>query len=181
MCLIGTSWTFRWIQYNRDQEAELDRRIAQYLEHNNSDEIARDDIRMLSFQAQLALAIMESQRQMMMGGYGHPDGENHAETGVSEEAKSAWKGFAYKELRDKQESRLSNSYGSLKEQSERSEDQPHCSICLGEYEEGENLFRLPCSHIYHVECINSWCSSHTRCPLCNYDLAAPSETAEEQC
>lgn len=181
ICLVGTSWTVRWIQYNRDQEAELDRRIANYLENNNNDnEIARDDIRMLSFQAQLALAIMESQRQMMMGGYGHPDGQNGLESGVSEDNKSRWQSFAYKELRDKQESRRS-SYGNVKqlEESENSEEEPHCSICLGEYEEGEALFKLPCTHVFHAECINSWCSSHSRCPLCNFDLAAQPK-AEEQ-
>jgi Ring finger domain len=130
----------------------------------------------------LALAIMESQRQMMMGGYGHPDGQG-ADAGVSDESKSRWLSFAYKELRDKQESRLSSSYGSLQQQdeSENSEDKPHCSICLGEYEEGEALFKLPCGHIFHAECINSWCSSHTRCPLCNLDLAAePPKTASAE-
>jgi hypothetical protein len=175
VCLVGTGWTARWIQYNLDQETELDRRIAQYLEHHNNDnETARDDIRMLSFQVQLALAIMESQRQMMVGRYGHRDGPS-ADAGVSDKQKTRWQSFAYKEMRDKHESRLSSSYVSLQqlqeETSESSEDKPHCSICLGEYEEGESLFKLPCGHIFHAECINSWCSSHTRCPLCNFDLA----------
>ena len=182
LCLVGTSWAARWIRYNRDQEEELDRRIAAYLENNNNGtngndsrhEVVRDDMRMLSFQAQLALAIMESQRQMMQGGYGHPDGDQQA-PGVSEQAKGLWKKFCYKAARDKVESRR-GSYGSVAQDDTTaplkiaSDEEPHCSICLGEYEEGEELVKLPCSHIYHDECIRSWTQHHIRCPLCNYDL-----------
>lgn len=173
LCLVGSSWTARWVRYNRDQEEELDRRIANYLQQSSDAETAgngRDDLRLLSFQAQLALAIMESQRQMMQGGgYGHSDGQTTP--GVSEEAQAKWKTFAYKASRDKKESRR-GSYGSVAqgEVVKQAEEEPHCSICLGEYEEGEELSKLPCTHIYHHECIASWCSNHTRCPLCNADL-----------
>jgi len=150
LCLVGTSWTARWIRYNRDQEEELDRRIASYLENNNAEnrnEVGRDDLRMLSFQAQLALAIMESQRQMMQGGYGNSEGSQSP--GVSEEAKAVWKKFSYKAARDKTESRR-GSYGSVAQEDNNkvgdglSDEEPHCSICLGEYEEGEELIKLPC-------------------------------------
>jgi Ring finger domain len=175
LCLVGSSWTARWVRYNRDQEEELDRRIANYLQNSSDAEngtSGRDDLRLLSFQAQLALAIMESQRQMMQGGgYGHSDGQTTP--GVSEEAQAKWKTFAYKASRDKKESRR-GSYGSVAqgEVVKPAEEEPHCSICLGEYEEGEELSKLPCAHIYHHECIASWCSNHTRCPLCNADLEA---------
>lgn len=66
ICLLGTSWLARWIRYNREQEDELDRRIAAHLAESPT--LDRHDLRMLSFQAQLALAIMESQRQMMAAG-----------------------------------------------------------------------------------------------------------------
>jgi Ring finger domain len=177
LCLVGSSWTARWVRYNRDQEEELDRRIANYLQNsdNGSGEVARDDLRMLSFQAQLALAIMESQRQMMQGGYGHPDADGQQTPGVSDEARSKWNKFTYKDSRDKKESRR-GSYGSVAQgdvvKPSSVDDEPHCSICLGEYEDGEDLSKLPCGHIYHNECIGSWCSNHTRCPLCNTDLEA---------
>jgi Ring finger domain len=173
LCLVGSSWTARWVRYNRDQEEELDRRIANYLQHSSDAEnggSGRDDLRLLSFQAQLALAIMESQRQMMQGGgYGHADSQTTP--GVSEESQAKWKTFAYKASRDKKESRR-GSYGSVAqgEVVKPAEEEPHCSICLGDYEEGEELAKLPCAHIYHHECIASWCSNHTRCPLCNADL-----------
>jgi len=46
----------------------------------------------------------------------------------------------------------------------------HCSICLGDYEEGETLCVLPCRHSYHDECLDHWITAHSKCPLCNYDL-----------
>lgn len=118
----------------------------------------------------------------MMAG-GRPDHPTPT-PGVSDTAKEQWELFAYKELRDKQppptSSDVPHSYGT-------GEEAPHCSICLGEYEEGEQLCRLPCSHVYHTDCINSWCSNHTRCPLCNVDLdgtansnSSESTSAEEQ-
>eukprot|EP00581_Thalassiosira_minuscula_P011994 CAMPEP_0183730424 /NCGR_PEP_ID=MMETSP0737-20130205/32779_1 /TAXON_ID=385413 /ORGANISM="Thalassiosira miniscula, Strain CCMP1093" /LENGTH=283 /DNA_ID=CAMNT_0025962915 /DNA_START=222 /DNA_END=1070 /DNA_ORIENTATION=+ len=33
---------------------------------------------------------------------------------------------------------------------------PLCSICLCEYELGEKVIQLPCDHIFHATCINSW-------------------------
>jgi hypothetical protein len=77
LCFVGTSWTARWISYNREREEELTRIMAtQGMTDDGSITIDRNEMRMLSFQAQLALAIMESQRQMMQGNYGHPDGSS---------------------------------------------------------------------------------------------------------
>lgn len=192
LCVMASSWTARWIRHNREQEEELDRRIANYIQNaengGNSEEGGRhDNLRMLSFQAQLALAIMESQRQMMQGGYGHPDGDGNQNPGVSDEARSKWKKFEYKALsRDQKESQQRGSYGSVtqgdvvaKPSSGSGDEEPHCSICLGEYEEGEELCTLPCGHVYHSDCIGSWCSNHTRCPLCNTDLEAAAVTETE--
>lgn len=169
LCLVGTSWTARWISYNREREEELDRRIANYLENSEpgTTEVDRNELRMLSFQAQLALAIMESQRQMMQGGYGHPDPP--AGNGVSDEAKARWVKFNFTEDAEQQKKA---GYGSVsqKEKDGLTDEAPHCSICLSEYEDGEELVKLPCKHLYHEECIGSWTSNHTRCPLCNFDL-----------
>lgn len=50
------------------------------------------------------------------------------------------------------------------------DDEPSCSICLCEYEKSEKIVALPCGHIFHEGCINSWVESHTKCPLCCFDL-----------
>jgi Ring finger domain len=172
LCLAGTSWTIRWMQYTREREQELGRQIASLVnsvdqESDGRITLDRSELRLLSFQAQLALAIMESQRQMMLGGYGHPDGDHPSTPGLSEEGKARWERFVY--------DAKSGDYGSLA-QKEGSEEGPHCSICLGEYENEEQLVKLPCFHVYHDECISSWTSSHTKCPLCNYEMEV---TADE--
>ncbi|XP_021725418.1 RING-H2 finger protein ATL52-like [Chenopodium quinoa] len=42
-----------------------------------------------------------------------------------------------------------------------------CSVCLTEFEEGDDLRLLPkCSHAFHVSCIDTWLRSHKNCPLC---------------
>jgi len=163
LCLVGTSWTARFIRHNREREEHLDRLIVEYNENGGSapENGGGGDMRMLSFQAQLALAIIESQRQMMLGGYGHPDGAQNT-PGVSEEAMGHWKKFGYKASEGLPDSCGHKSMGD--------DEEPHCSICLCEYEEKDNLVLLPCGHVYHADCISSWCSNHQRCPLCNFDL-----------
>lgn len=132
------------------------------------------DIGMLGFQAQLALAIMESQRHIIeTGGYGRPDGDGNGENqtnGVSDGTKTSWKQFKY----DVNDSKL-RELPDLKS-SHKNED-PSCCICLGEYEQGEDLCQLRCGHLYHKECIDSWCENHIRCPLCNLNLEEEEETS----
>nr|KAF6435722.1 hypothetical protein HJG63_012471 [Rousettus aegyptiacus] len=41
-----------------------------------------------------------------------------------------------------------------------------CSICITEYSEGNRLRILPCSHEYHVHCIDRWLAENTTCPIC---------------
>ena len=185
LCLVGTSWTARWIRHNREREEELDRRISNYLDNSEpgTTEVDRNDMRMLSFQAQLALAIMESQRQMMQGGYGNPDGDSNSTPGVSDETRGRWDHFQHKEASSAEKAvAKKKGYGSVSENEKKIEFEeiPHCSICLGEYEEGEELLKLPCNHVYHDECITSWTSNHVKCPLCNFDLeSVPADTTEE--
>ncbi|PKU70449.1 RING-H2 finger protein ATL52-like [Dendrobium catenatum] len=42
-----------------------------------------------------------------------------------------------------------------------------CSVCLGDFCEGELVRFLPaCGHAFHVLCIDTWLRSHISCPLC---------------
>lgn len=42
-----------------------------------------------------------------------------------------------------------------------------CSICLGEFTEGEKVRVLPkCRHGFHMRCIDTWLVSHSSCPTC---------------
>jgi Ring finger domain len=47
------------------------------------------------------------------------------------------------------------------------ENQKECVICLTEFEEGEEIRKLPqCGHEFHVGCIDQWLRSRSSCPSC---------------
>ena len=48
------------------------------------------------------------------------------------------------------------------------ESSAECSICIGEYLEGESLTTLPCGHEFHTECIHRWLNSRCRPTLNPY-------------
>nr|GMD02604.1 RING-H2 finger protein ATL51 [Ipomoea batatas] len=47
-----------------------------------------------------------------------------------------------------------------------------CSVCLGEFLEGESLRLLNnCSHAFHLHCIDTWLKSKPSCPICRANVA----------
>jgi len=42
---------------------------------------------------------------------------------------------------------------------------PTCTICLVDFEIGEELKELPCQHVFHTSCIDLWLRRHRSCPL----------------
>ncbi|AES69216.1 putative aminoacyltransferase, E1 ubiquitin-activating enzyme [Medicago truncatula] len=46
-----------------------------------------------------------------------------------------------------------------------------CSICLVELSVGSKAIRLPCSHIYHDECIMKWLDRSNTCPMCRQSVS----------
>lgn len=45
----------------------------------------------------------------------------------------------------------------------------HCNICLEDYMDGEVLRKLPCRHIYHRDCVDTWFKRRSICPTCRLD------------
>ena len=45
-----------------------------------------------------------------------------------------------------------------------------CSICLGAYKEGQQLFVLKCGHVYHEDCILTWFDQDIVCPICRKSM-----------
>ncbi|XP_073526168.1 uncharacterized protein [Phyllobates terribilis] len=55
---------------------------------------------------------------------------------------------------------------------ENGDDVEQCYICLEEYESGDKIRVLPCSHEYHMSCVDKWLKEiHGVCPLCRGDVA----------
>jgi len=212
LSLMGTLWTYRWLATRREEDELFEQeQRAQQVGVSANEGTGADaavnfdpDLGLMSFQAQLALAILESQRSMFEnGGYGGNDSSEDG-PGVTEEARQKWKSYewgANEEETAKLAKRMSSNdlkplrraesdYGSVSTATVLSEeedddlekpskmeggllsfdDEPSCSICLCEYEKSEKIVVLPCGHIFHEGCINSWVESHTKCPLCCCDL-----------
>jgi len=50
------------------------------------------------------------------------------------------------------------------------EDEEQCSICLMEFQNGENIRTLPCIHNFHKDCIDQWLKRQKYCPLCKGEI-----------
>ncbi|ESQ51261.1 hypothetical protein EUTSA_v10017824mg [Eutrema salsugineum] len=51
-----------------------------------------------------------------------------------------------------------------------------CVICLSDFEEGETVKVLPhCGHVFHVDCVDTWLSSHVSCPFCRSSQVLPDQ------
>jgi len=46
-----------------------------------------------------------------------------------------------------------------------------CSICLAEFENNEDLRRLPCNHFFHKNCVDTWLQENGTCPMCRNDIS----------
>jgi len=45
-----------------------------------------------------------------------------------------------------------------------------CMICLADFDNNDQLRRLPCGHVYHQPCIDEWLHRCTDCPLCKANV-----------
>ncbi|KAI9175025.1 hypothetical protein LWI28_026318 [Acer negundo] len=45
-----------------------------------------------------------------------------------------------------------------------------CVICLEEISIGSEATRMPCSHVYHQDCIVTWLKQSNHCPLCRFQM-----------
>eukprot|EP00934_Nitzschia_sp_Nitz4_P000877 Nitzschia sp. Nitz4//scaffold233_size31335//21611//22192//NITZ4_007953-RA/size31335-processed-gene-0.9-mRNA-1//-1//CDS//3329543385//877//frame0 len=59
-------------------------------------------------------------------------------------------------------------------------DEPTCSICLVPLQNGDIVGDIPCRHLYHKECLKTWCCRKNSCPLCTTPLAFPSATSRNK-
>nr|CAB3490881.1 unnamed protein product [Digitaria exilis] len=53
-----------------------------------------------------------------------------------------------------------------------------CAVCLEDYQVGDKLRTMPCSHGFHERCILPWLHVSRLCPLCRFALPAAAAEAE---
>jgi hypothetical protein len=51
-----------------------------------------------------------------------------------------------------------------------------CAICLSDFEAGEKLRLLPCSHRFHQTCVDEWLRVNASCPTCRQNIVADTQT-----
>jgi len=49
----------------------------------------------------------------------------------------------------------------------------NCAICLADFEIGEDIRKMGCSHFFHTGCIDEWLIMSSTCPMCNDDVREP--------
>lgn len=47
-----------------------------------------------------------------------------------------------------------------------------CVVCLEDILMGSEATRMPCSHVYHGDCIVNWLKKSNLCPLCRFQMPA---------
>ncbi|CAG9325593.1 unnamed protein product [Blepharisma stoltei] len=45
-----------------------------------------------------------------------------------------------------------------------------CTVCMEDFEVNEQVYMLPCNHVFHQDCILEWLKRSTKCPLCNLNI-----------
>ncbi|KAI5645761.1 ring finger domain-containing protein [Phthorimaea operculella] len=45
-----------------------------------------------------------------------------------------------------------------------------CTICLSLFEVNSDCRRLPCMHLFHMECVDQWLGTNKHCPICRVDI-----------
>ncbi|XP_069074969.1 E3 ubiquitin-protein ligase ARK2C isoform X1 [Pleurodeles waltl] len=53
---------------------------------------------------------------------------------------------------------------------EESDTDEKCTICLSMLEDGEDVRRLPCMHLFHQVCVDQWLATSKKCPICRVDI-----------
>jgi hypothetical protein len=70
------------------------------------------------------------------------------------------------------------SYKYIKEQISFEEK---CTICLCEYDQHDYVRRLPCMHLFHIQCVDKWLTQSKRCPICRIDIDFRGDFSDDVC
>lgn len=46
-----------------------------------------------------------------------------------------------------------------------------CAVCLEDFVVGDSQAVLPCSHVFHPDCVHRWLSRKSECPTCRHNVS----------
>ena len=67
----------------------------------------------------------------------------------------------------------------IKDVPKKKGDEPHCLICLCDFEVGEKVSSLPCFHCFHTKCIDEWIIRSPKCPICKFEITLKNLIGED--
>ena len=62
---------------------------------------------------------------------------------------------------------LENIQNFIKKDIKKVDKESECSICLSQFDEGDEISILPCLHKFHKICITQWLKMSKKCPIDN--------------
>lgn len=101
----------------------------------------------------------ESQNETQNSGQNQPSGSTSQSTSNNDTPPPY-------EKKDIFSSDLTASLENDKSSSDTDKSDCECTICMDEFEEGQNIRYLPCMHYYHQACIDDWLLRSFTCPRC---------------
>ena len=54
-----------------------------------------------------------------------------------------------------------------------------CTICVSEYEVGDQITKTKCNHVFHTNCISEWVKYKTECPVCRKSIQTIDESIKD--
>ncbi|KAL2878944.1 hypothetical protein SGCOL_005642 [Colletotrichum sp. CLE4] len=58
-----------------------------------------------------------------------------------------------------------------------SEGKAECTICIDDFNVGDDATVLPCKHWFHDQCVVMWLKEHNTCPICRTPIEEPSSSS----
>ena len=67
----------------------------------------------------------------------------------------------------------------IKDAPKANEDDPHCLICLSDFQVDEKVSALPCCHCFHTNCLDKWIVRNAKCPICKFEITLKNLIGED--
>ena len=58
----------------------------------------------------------------------------------------------------------------IEDTSQLSEEKKDCIICLAKFKKSDKITMLPCTHMFHSYCVESWLKAKNFCPVCKLKI-----------